>query len=1114
MDSATGTGDQVSAPSLWAYRLLRPGTRGIHVVRTPEGPRSLGLEGPSVWLASVHRFTMLAVCARAFGVGAPWAPVPWRCGRCFGPRSLGPADTSITGLPMEACRRPVPARVPGPGDRAGDILVLATGACDGCGDCVPVCPTECLAVRPGQGVVDGGHWGGTDDAPPLAIDESRCIECMACVEACPTDALGPVATTPPRTMAPDVSRPRGFLTGLTRESPTGSPVPSWQRVRPVAPAGRPRYVLGLAIATMQENAAALVRDGVVVGAVEEERLSRNKHHGFRVPGRPHRTICNDLTVRIEDAFAWRAVRHLLEDEGIGLDDVDLFAVNGIPARFRRTYSLTDADRPPAPVRSGRFLFVPHHLAHAASAYFPGGEPDAAVFTVDGRGDRETAAFFVGEGGRLHRVFDVLSTDDVSIGGVYETISRVLGFGAHGQGSTMALAVMGEPEFDMTGCMSLDRHDRHALHEQVAWERFAPLRRGRHDPIDARHRNLAASVQKALEDVVITLLEEGRSATSLRHLRMAGGVALNCQMNTRLRQHFGVQSMFVQPAAHDGGTAIGAALLGWQELTGEAPFSPMTCAALGPQPDDADILAALDAFGLPARRCDDIATEVADLLAARQVVCWHQGRLEVGPRALGSRSILAHPGDADVALRLNDAKGREPWRPFAPSILAGHEQDWFVAPNRNPFMLFVDAVRPDRRDAVRAIVHADGTTRPQGVTAADLPRYHRMISAFFDRTGIPMVLNTSFNTAHEPIVCGPRDALSSFLQVGADWLAIGDWLVQRPGQDRAGPVSGWRIPAQAAPPPQPQDASAEAAGTFRRLLLRLGTRCNSRCGHCTIRDIAHLPDRDTDAVLGELAAGRARGCDEVVFLRGEPLIRKDIARLVREARSMGYAHVQVQTNGRMLAVPGFAALLAARGVTMFEVSLYGPDASVHDAVSRAPGSFDQTLAGLRALRDLGMPFLVNVPIVVANYDRLAAMVPLLAELGPIRVGWSLVRSVAVAGDADCPSRLDVQPTVRVSRAAPSIGAALDAAARAGLAQSVEGVVLCHLDPVHWPRVDRPSGIADQWVSDLGHAAPAVGIRSQSRPMPETCRSCTVQHACPLPWAGATHLFGDAELTPVP
>jgi predicted NodU family carbamoyl transferase len=547
------------------------------------------------------------------------------------------------------------------------------------------------------------------------------------------------------------------------------------------PRARPLTILGLASTTLQNHTAAIVRDGVVVAAVQEERLRRRKQQGWHAPGRPGVTVVSDPTIPLADAWPRRAIAEVLRIANVSFDDIDFIALNGIPARWFPTYDLTGTARPPVTLRDGRTFLVPHHLTHAASAYRVSGFDEAFVFTVDGRGERETATFF--EAGRdrvLRRSFDVLCHEDSLIGGVYEYFTTILGFGHHGQGSTMGLAAMGEPGYDVSAFLSAKSRSDYTIHDRGIEEAFGQLARGRLDPIRDEHIRLAASVQAALEQTVLRFVEDGLAGRKATHLCLAGGVALNCQMNQRLRTQLGVEHIYVQPAAHDAGTAVGAALEAHFELTGDNG-APMEHAYLGPGYTDARVEAAIRTFGLRAERPKDLARDVAQRIAAGEIVCWFQGRMELGPRALGARSILSDPRSKAVGERVNLLKGREWWRPFGPSILAGREAEWFETPFHTPFMLFTLPVRADKLDRIPAVVHADGTSRPQSVVRSANPRYWDVISQFERITGVPMVTNTSFNTAHEPIVCTPEDALASFLDLGADCLAIGDWLVVRRDQ---------------------------------------------------------------------------------------------------------------------------------------------------------------------------------------------------------------------------------------------------------------------------------------------------------------------------------------------
>ena len=541
---------------------------------------------------------------------------------------------------------------------------------------------------------------------------------------------------------------------------------------------KPLTILGIASTTLANHSATVLRDGKIVAAVQEERLRRRKQLGWHPPGRPFTTVVSDPAIPLSRAYPKRAIAWALKEAGLTMDEVDIVALNGIPARYFPTYSLREPERPPVTIRAGKTIFVPHHLAHAASTYRVSGMEDAFVFTVDGRGERETAGFFEARDGELHRTFDVLVNDDSLIGGVYEYITTILGFGHHGAGSTMGLAPLGEPTMDLSAFLSARSRTDYTIHDHGIEEVFGYLRRNWGGPLEPGHTSLAASAQRALEDTVIQFIKDGLDGRDATNLCLAGGVALNCAMNQRIRTELNVGRIFVQPGANDAGTSLGAALEAHWDITGEAVPFEMDSAYLGPGYTDEEIETILKAWGLPYDRVDDIATEVAERIVDGRIVCWFQGRLEFGPRALGARSILSDPRDIKMKERVNVLKGRQWWRPFGPSILAGHESDWFLTPFETPFMLFTLPVRPEKVDQIPAVTHVDDTTRPQSVTERANPLYHRMISQFYQRTGVPMVTNTSFNTAFEPIVCSPEDAVSSFLQLGADDLAIGPFLVSR------------------------------------------------------------------------------------------------------------------------------------------------------------------------------------------------------------------------------------------------------------------------------------------------------------------------------------------------
>jgi carbamoyltransferase len=309
--------------------------------------------------------------------------------------------------------------------------------------------------------------------------------------------------------------------------------------------------------------------------------------------------------------------------------------------------------------------------------------------------------------------------------------------------------------------------------------FGPTRR-RGGPLDQAHYDIASSLQTVLEETVLELARWLHRRSGSQDLVLAGGVALNCVLNARLRDAGPFARLWVQPAAGDAGTALGAAA--WIDAKvrgGAARCAPMSHAFLGPAYGDDEIEAFLRWSKLPFRRLDDVASETAELLAANAVIGWYQGRMEFGPRALGGRSILASPIDPGMQARLNEIKDREDFRPVAPVVLEEKAGEWLAGGGVSPFMLFVHDVLPDKADRIPAVRHVDGTARIQTVNAEQHPRYHALLRAFEARTGVPVLVNTSFNTRGEPIVCTPRDAVESFWTSPLDALVIGSFLVRKP-----------------------------------------------------------------------------------------------------------------------------------------------------------------------------------------------------------------------------------------------------------------------------------------------------------------------------------------------
>ncbi len=573
------------------------------------------------------------------------------------------------------------------------------------------------------------------------------------------------------------------------------------------------YTLGIN-AAFHDPSACLVKDGIVLAAAEEERFTRIKHGKRPIPFTAYE-------------LPFHAIHYCLEVAGIDLHQVDHVAyafdpfiqlegrrdaaltlplepsarppsgdwqspwdplflsyivnaprhlADGVPHHLRARFGGVRADGP------YRWHFVPHHLAHAASAFLPSPFDRAAVMTLDGRGERATTSYWSGSGHRM----TPLGTVDMphSLGLLYEDLTRHLGFlHSSDEYKVMALASYGKPVYlDEFQDMVRYEGDGQYRIEPVRWdERFGPPRVPG-SPIEQRHYDLARSLQVVLEYTVLQLSKWLHDRTQLPDLCLAGGVALNCVMNARLRDLSPFSNIWVQPAAGDAGTALGAAL--WidarvRDFPDQRRYV-MDHVFLGPEYSDEHIEAFLRRARLPYRRLADVAEETADLLAQGLIVGWFQGRMEFGPRALGARSILASPLSPDMQERMNELKDREDFRPVAPVIPEESAADWFVNGRRSPFMLFVFDVMSEQSHRIPAVRHVDGTARVQTVTKEQQPRYYAVLRAFERRTGVPVLVNTSFNTRSEPIVCTPRDAIESFWTSPLDALVIGSFLLIKQG----------------------------------------------------------------------------------------------------------------------------------------------------------------------------------------------------------------------------------------------------------------------------------------------------------------------------------------------
>jgi carbamoyltransferase len=544
----------------------------------------------------------------------------------------------------------------------------------------------------------------------------------------------------------------------------------------------PSNVLGVN-AVFHDPASALVRDGRVVAAAEEERFSRRKHGKEPVAF---------STWELPEASA----RWCLEQGGVGPVELDAVAYSYDPELAADPAAdLTAAEweplrtlyvrRAPLFLRTalpgldpGRVRFVPHHHAHAASAYLASGFGDCAVMTVDGRGEATSQLMGHVRGGELHVLAEQRLPD--SLGLVYESLTAHLGFlRASDEYKVMALASYGAPvHLEELRDFMRATGDGGFISRAPDWERFAPgLTKGQR--WTQAHADLAASVQRRLEEVLLELARWLHGETGERRLAMAGGVALNCVANSRLWREGPFDEVWVQPAAGDAGTALGAALYVAHEL-GDA-VEPMGSASLGRGFSDAELEAELERAALPYERPLDVAALAAETLARNGVVAWFEGRSEYGPRALGHRSLLADPRDEANLERLNDVKGREQFRPVAPMTLAERAPEIFDGgPLPSPYMLFTHDVAPEWRERIPAVVHVDGTARVQTVDGDQEPHVADMLRAFERLTDVPVVINTSLNTAGRPMVDSPMDALECFGSAPVDLLILGPFAVRRPG----------------------------------------------------------------------------------------------------------------------------------------------------------------------------------------------------------------------------------------------------------------------------------------------------------------------------------------------
>jgi carbamoyltransferase len=561
-------------------------------------------------------------------------------------------------------------------------------------------------------------------------------------------------------------------------------------------------------AVYHDSAACLVEDGRVIAAAEEERFTRIKHGKRPLPFTTWE-------------LPYHAVDYCLAAAGIELADVDHIAYSFDPKLLLRGRTRLELPIEPSAFttkqswvspweplelayvvnaerqlldgaphhvkkrfagakenRRWRWHFVEHHLAHEASAFLAAPFEESAVMTLDGRGELATTSYGHYSGKEYRRIGQVHMPH--SLGLLYEGITDYLGFlHSSDEYKVMALASYGKPVYAevFRKMIHLNGDGTYTIAEADFGEVFGPARQ-RGGPMEKKHFDIARSLQLALEESAIELAAWLKDSTGAQNLCMAGGVALNCVMNARIRDAGHFRRVWVQPAAGDAGTALGAAL--WtdfqQRKSGKA--WSMEHAFFGPEYSAGEIEAFLQRGKIRYRRLEDIAGETAAILAQDRIIGWFQGRMEFGPRALGGRSILASPLSPGMQQRLNEIKDREDFRPVAPVVLEEEAPSWFVGAGASPFMLFVYEVAADKAARIPAVRHVDGTARIQTINRSQNPLYYDLVKAFQQRTGVPVLVNTSFNTRSEPVVCTPRDAVECFWTSPIDALVIGPFVLEK------------------------------------------------------------------------------------------------------------------------------------------------------------------------------------------------------------------------------------------------------------------------------------------------------------------------------------------------
>jgi carbamoyltransferase len=555
----------------------------------------------------------------------------------------------------------------------------------------------------------------------------------------------------------------------------------------------PRYLLGLSC-FYHDSAACLLKDGEVVFAAHEERYTRKKH---------------------DEGIPMEAVRHALAHAGISMQEIDAVIFYEKPLlKFFERLVPTYINVWPRGLRSylmamhewmqkklwipqiierelkykGPVLFAGHHESHAASAYYPSGFSDAAVITVDGVGELATTTIGHGKGAQLTILKELHFPH--SLGLLYSALTYYLGFKVNSaEYKVMGLAPYGEPKYMDQMHALVDVKDDGSFHLNMEYftyeyglrmtgrniERlFGQPTRTPESPLTQFHKDVARSLQELTNEIMLKLAMEAKRLTGSKNLCMAGGVALNCVANGKILKANIFENIFIEPAAGDAGGALGAALAAWHRHYKQEKRWTMEHVYVGNAYSDDEIRAYLDSQNIPYETFAESALleRTAELLQGTNVIGWFQGRMEFGPRSLGSRSIIADARNPENWKKVNlKIKFRESFRPFAPTVLEEKVSQWFDLDRESPYMLLVADTLPDKRSTIPAVTHVDGSARIQTIRRNQNPKYYDLIKTFEQKTGCPVIINTSFNVRGEPIVESPKDAVNCFLHTHMDYLIV-------------------------------------------------------------------------------------------------------------------------------------------------------------------------------------------------------------------------------------------------------------------------------------------------------------------------------------------------------